>query len=129
MSLLTLVRGDGEKPFDVSAIEDHGGTKMKTNGADLPRILRSLLHKDVMVGHTLHGSLFLRERRLTFASNINRPACNTEAMLSQYKLKRSKISVISILYVCVYLGCTTANYEIPLMTRAYGPVGHVLSVS
>ena len=64
MSLLTLVHGDGEKPFDASAIEDHGGTKMKTNAADSARILRSLLHKGVMVGHTLRGGLFLRERRL-----------------------------------------------------------------
>ena len=58
VSLLTLVRGDGEKPFDVSAIEDHGGTKMKTNGMDSARILRSLLHKGVMVGHTPRGRPF-----------------------------------------------------------------------
>ena len=64
VSLLTLVRGDGEEPFDASAIEDHGGTKMKTNGADSARVLHSLLHKDVMVGHTPRGGLFLRERRL-----------------------------------------------------------------
>ena len=44
MSLLTLVRGDGENPFDASAIEDHGGTKMKTNGADSARVLRSLIY-------------------------------------------------------------------------------------
>ena len=64
VSLLTLVRDDREKPFDASAIEDHGGTKMKTNGADSAKILRILLHKGVMVGHTPRGSLFLRERRL-----------------------------------------------------------------
>ena len=61
MSLLTLVSGDGEKSFDASAIEDDGGTKMKTNGGDSARILRSLLHKDIMVGHMPRGNLFLRE--------------------------------------------------------------------
>ena len=64
VSLLTLVRGDGEKSFDASAIEDDGGTKMKTNGADSARILHSLFHKGVMVRHTPRGSLCLRERRL-----------------------------------------------------------------
>ena len=59
VSLLTLVRGDEEMPFAASAIENDGGTKMKTNGADSARILRSLLHKAVMVGHTPRGSLFL----------------------------------------------------------------------
>ena len=112
MSLLTLVRGDGEKPFDASAIEDHGGTKMKTNGTDSDRILRSLLHKGVIGGHTPRGSLFLRERRLNVREQYKYMICN-----------------ICIICLCVYLGCTTANYEIPLMTRAYRPVGHVLSVS
>ena len=34
--------------FDASAIEDDGGTNMKTNDADSTRILRSLLHKSVL---------------------------------------------------------------------------------
>ena len=46
-----------EKFFDAPAIEDDGGTKMKTNGADSARILRSLLYKGVMVGYTPRGSL------------------------------------------------------------------------
>ena len=48
---------DGVEKF--SAIEDDGGTKMKTNGADSARILRSLLNKGVMVGHMPCRSLFL----------------------------------------------------------------------
>ena len=47
--------------------------------------------------------------RRRFACNINVPACNTDAILSYYKLKYSKNTVISILYACVYLDCTTAN--------------------
>ena len=56
-SLLTLLLGDSE---------DDGATKMKSNGAGCARILRSLLHRSVMVGRTPCGSLFLPERRLKF---------------------------------------------------------------
>ena len=71
--------------FDPSAIEDDGGTNMKTNDVDSTRILRSLLHKSVLVGRTS-----------CFTCNINAPASNTDAILSQYKSKYSKDTLISI---------------------------------
>ena len=96
-SLLTLFRGDGEMACDVSPIEDDGGTNIKTNDADSTRILRSLLHKSILVRCTSCGSLFLRERRLeSFACNINAPTCNIDTILSQYKSKYSKDTVMCL---------------------------------
>ena len=128
-SLLWHFRADGGKAFD-DAIEDNGATNMTTNGAFSGRILRSLLHKSVMVGCTTCRSLFLREcwLKVRFQHKYSHMQYCGYTQPIQMKVQLHYCNNYTIC-PCFYLDCTTANYEIPLMTGTYGPVGHVLSVS